>query len=223
MVQISLPDGSVRAFDAAPTGLSLAESIGKGLAKAAVAMRVNGTLMDLTRTIDTDATVAIVTRDQPDGVELLRHDAAHVLAEAAKELYPDVQVTIGPAIDNGFYYDFFRETPFTPDDLARMEERMREIVDRDERIEREVWDRDRAIAYFKSIGEDYKAEIISDLPADEVITLYRQGEFVDLCRGPHLPSTGRLGKAFKLMKLAGAYWRGDHRNAQLQQIGRAHV
>jgi threonyl-tRNA synthetase len=218
MVQISLPDGSVRAFDAAPTGLSLAESIGKGLAKAAVAMRVNGTLMDLTRTIDTDATVAIVTRDQPDGVELLRHDAAHVLAEAAKELYPDVQVTIGPAIDNGFYYDFFRETPFTPDDLARMEERMREIVDRDERIEREVWDRDRAIAYFKSIGEDYKAEIISDLPADEVITLYRQGEFVDLCRGPHLPSTGRLGKAFKLMKLAGAYWRGDHRNAQLQRV-----
>lgn len=218
MVQISLPDGSVRAFDAAPTGLALAESIGRGLAKAAVAMRVDGVLMDLTRTIDTDATVAIVTRDQPEGLELLRHDAAHALAEAAKELYPDVQVTIGPAIDNGFYYDFHRATPFTPDDLARMEERMREIVDRDEPIQREVWNRDDAIAYFQSIGEQYKAEIISDLPQDEVITLYRQGDFIDLCRGPHLPSTGRLGKAFKLMKLAGAYWRGDHRNAQLQRV-----
>ena len=218
MVQISLPDGSVRAFDAAPTGLALAESIGRGLAKAAVAMRVDGVLMDLTRTIDTDATVAIVTRDQPEGLELLRHDAAHALAEAAKELYPDVQVTIGPAIDNGFYYDFHRGTPFTPEDLARMEERMREIVDRDEPIQREVWNRDDAIAYFQSIGEQYKAEIISDLPQDEVITLYRQGAFIDLCRGPHLPSTGRLGKAFKLMKLAGAYWRGDHRNAQLQRV-----
>ncbi|BBK34609.1 threonyl-tRNA synthetase [Stella humosa] len=218
MVQISLPDGSVRAFDAPPTGLALAESIGKGLAKAAVAMRVDGALMDLTRTIDTDATVAIVTRDQPDGLELLRHDAAHALAEAAKELYPDVQVTIGPSIENGFYYDFYRETPFTPDDLARMEERMREIVDRDEAIHREVWNRDDAVAYFLSIGEKYKAEIIADLPADDVITLYRQGAFLDLCRGPHLPSTGRLGKAFKLMKLAGAYWRGDHRNAQLQRV-----
>ncbi len=218
MVQITLPDGSVRVFDAAPTGLALAESIGKGLAKAAVAMRVDGTLMDLTRTIDTDATVAIVTREQPDGVDLLRHDAAHVLAEAAKELYPDVQVTIGPSIENGFYYDFHRATPFTPDDLARMEERMREIVDRDESIQREVWSRDDAIAYFQSIGEHYKAEIISDLPEGEVITLYRQGAFIDLCRGPHLPSTGRLGKAFKLTKLAGAYWRGDHRNAQLQRV-----
>ena len=218
MVQISLPDGSARAFDAPPTGLALAESIGKGLAKAAVAMRVDGVLMDLTRTIDTDATVEIVTRDRPEALELLRHDAAHALAEAAKELYPDVQVTIGPAIENGFYYDFHRETPFTPDDLARMEERMREIVDRDEPITREVWSRQEAIQYFQSIGEHYKAQIIQDLPGDEVISIYRQGAFVDLCRGPHLPSTGRLGKAFKLMKLAGAYWRGDHRNAQLQRV-----
>ncbi len=218
MVQISLPDGSVRPFDAPPTGMALAESIGKGLAKAAVAMRVDGVLMDLTRTIDTDATVEIVTRDQPAALELLRHDAAHALAEAAKELYPDVQVTIGPAIENGFYYDFHRETPFTPDDLARMEERMREIVDRDEPITREVWSRQEAIQYFQSIGEHYKAQIIQDLPAGDVITVYRQGTFVDLCRGPHLPSTGRLGKAFKLMKLAGAYWRGDHRNAQLQRV-----
>ncbi|MCC7274371.1 MAG: threonine--tRNA ligase [Alphaproteobacteria bacterium] len=218
MVQITLPDGQIRAFDAAPTGLALAEGIGKGLAKAAVAMRVDGVLMDLTRTIERDAQVAIVTREQPAALEILRHDAAHVLAEAAKELYPDVQVTIGPAIENGFYYDFARDTPFTPDDLARMEERMREIVDRDEAIVREVWDRHEAIAYFKSIGEHYKAQIIEELPADDVITIYRQGNFVDLCRGPHLPSTGRLGKAFKLMKLAGAYWRGDHRNAQLQRV-----
>ncbi|MGE0723484.1 MAG: threonine--tRNA ligase [Alphaproteobacteria bacterium] len=218
MVQVTLPDGSVRAFDAPPTGLALAESIGKGLAKAAVAMRVDGALQDLTRTIDRDATVAIVTRDSPDGLEIIRHDAAHALAEAAKELYPDVQVTIGPAIENGFYYDFARDTPFTPDDLARMEERMREIVDRDEAITREVWDRSQAIEYFKSIGEHYKAQIIQELPADDVITIYRQGNFVDLCRGPHLPSTGRLGKAFKLMRLAGAYWRGDHRNAQLQRV-----
>ncbi|WP_374440246.1 threonine--tRNA ligase [Stella sp.] len=218
MVQISLPDGSVRPFDAPPTGLALAESIGKGLAKAAVAMRVDGVLMDLTRTIDQDATVEIVTRDQPAALELLRHDAAHALAEAAKELYPDVQVTIGPAIENGFYYDFYRETPFTPEDMARMEERMREIVDRDEPITREVWDRQQAILHFQSIGEHYKAQIIQDLPPGEVITVYRQGAFVDLCRGPHLPSTGRLGKAFKLMKLAGAYWRGDHRNAQLQRV-----
>lgn len=175
MVQISLPDGSARSFDAPPTGLALAESIGKGLAKAAVAMRVDGVLMDLTRTIDIDATVEIVTRDRPEALELLRHDAAHALAEAAKELYPDVQVTIGPAIENGFYYDFHRETPFTPDDLARMEERMREIVDRDEPITREVWSRQEAIQYFQSIGEHYKAQIIQDLPEGEVITVYRQG------------------------------------------------
>jgi threonyl-tRNA synthetase len=162
--------------------------------------------------------VEIVTRGDDEGVDLLRHDAAHVLAEAAKELYPDLQVTIGPTIEDGFYYDFARETPFTPEDLEKLEGRMREIVARDEPITREVWERDQAIAYFESIGEQYKAEIIRDLPEQEIITIYKQGDFVDLCRGPHLPSTGRLGTAFKLTKIAGAYWRGDAKNAMLQRV-----
>ncbi|MDE0409609.1 MAG: threonine--tRNA ligase, partial [Alphaproteobacteria bacterium] len=162
--------------------------------------------------------VEIVTRDDPDGLDLIRHDAAHALAEAAKELYPEIQITIGPVIENGFYYDFSRAEPFTPDDLALLEERMREIVDRDEPIAREVWDRDEAARFFEGEGEHYKAEIIRSIPSEEPITLYRQGGFLDLCRGPHLPSTGRLGKAFKLMSVAGAYWRGDHRNEMLQRI-----
>ncbi len=218
MPAITLPDGSRRDFDAPVTGLGVAESIGKGLAKAAVAVRVDGELRDLEREIDGDANVEIVTRDSEDGLELLRHDAAHVMAEAVKELYPETQVTIGPAIENGFYYDFARETPFTPEDLEHIEQRMREIVDRDETIVREVWDRDEAVAYFGKLGEIYKAEIIRDLPADEVITVYRQGDFLDLCRGPHLPSTGRLGKAFRLTRVSGAYWRGDSRNEMLQRI-----
>ena len=217
MVAITLPDGSVKSFEGPVTGAELAESIGPGLAKAAFAARVDGVLIDLTRPIESDAAVEIITAKNPDGLELLRHDAAHILAEAAKEIFPEVQVTIGPAIDNGFYYDFARNTPFTPEDLEQLETRMHEIVGRDEPIIREVWERDAAIEYFKSIGEHYKAQIIADLPADEVITLYRQGEFVDLCRGPHLPSTGRMG-AFKLTKLAGAYWRGDSRNEMLQRI-----
>ncbi|MBL26693.1 MAG: threonine--tRNA ligase, partial [Rhodospirillaceae bacterium] len=218
MVAITLPDGSVRQFDGAVSGADIASSIGAGLAKAALAVRVNGALWDLTRPIEADAEVAIMTTRDEDALELLRHDAAHVLAEAAKELWPDVQVTIGPAIDNGFYYDFSRREPFTPEDLERMEARMHEIVDRDEGITREVWERDAAVQYFSDIGEHYKAQIIADLPDDEVITIYRQGDFVDLCRGPHLPSTGKLGHAFKLMKLAGAYWRGDSRNEMLQRV-----
>ncbi len=217
-IELTFPDGSSRTFDKPPTGLELAEGISKSLAKKAVAIRVNGDLLDLTRSIDADARVEIVTRDTPDGVDLLRHDAAHVLAEAAKELFPETQVTIGPSIENGFYYDFARDEPFTPEDLERLEERMREIVDRDEAVEREVWDRQEAIDYFRSIGEEYKAQIIEDIPEGEVVTVYRQGEFADLCRGPHLPSTGRLGKAFKLTKLAGAYWRGDSRNEMLQRV-----
>ncbi|MGE4219379.1 MAG: threonine--tRNA ligase [Alphaproteobacteria bacterium] len=217
-VVITLPDGSERRFAGPVTGLELARSIGPGLAKAAIAVTVDGDLRDLKRPIERDAAVAIVTRDREEGLDLLRHDAAHVLAQAAKELYPDIQVTIGPVIDNGFYYDFARNEPFTPDDLVRMEERMREIVDRDLPIEREVWDRDEAVRFFNSIGEHYKAEIIQDLPRDEDVTIYRQGDWLDLCRGPHLASTGQLGKAFKLMKLAGAYWRGDHRNAMLQRV-----
>jgi len=218
MPNITLPDGSVRQFDTATNGADIAASIGQSLARDAVAVRVDGELYDLTREIASDASVAIVTRDSDDGLELLRHDAAHVLAEAVKELWPDTQVTIGPAIENGFYYDFAREEPFTEDDLLVIESRMKEIVDRDESIEREVWDRDEAAEFFRGIGEAYKAEIISSIPSGEAITLYRQGEFIDLCRGPHLPSTGKLGKAFKLTHVSGAYWRGDSNNEMLQRV-----
>jgi len=218
MPALTLPDGSVRRFDTPVTGLALAENIGRKLAKDAVAVRVDGELWDLSRPIDTDAAVAIVTRDSAEGVTLLRHDAAHVMAQAVKELYPDAQVTIGPAIEEGFYYDFAREDSFTPDDLIAIEQRMHEIVARDLPIVREVWQRDEAVRFFEGWGEHYKAELIAAIPAGEPVSVYRQGEWLDLCRGPHLPSTGRLGTAFKLMKLAGAYWRGDSRNAMLQRI-----
>ncbi|MCC7167826.1 MAG: threonine--tRNA ligase [Rhodospirillales bacterium] len=218
MVGIILPDGRRLEFASPPTGLEVAQAIGPGLAKAALAIRVGADLRDLSRRIDGDAQVEIVTRASADALEILRHDAAHVMAEAVKELYPDTQVTIGPAIENGFFYDFARKEPFTPEDLAKIEARMREIVDRDEPIIREVWDRDQAVQFFNDNGEHYKAEIIAQIPAHEEIGLYRQGSFIDLCRGPHLPSTGKLGKAFKLMKLAGAYWRGDSRNEMLQRI-----
>src|SRR6266849_1623300 len=217
-VTITLPDGATRTYAAPVSGAEIAASIGPGLAKAAVVMRVDGVLKDLTAPIERDAKIAIVTRDSAEALELLRHDAAHVLAEAAKELYPDVQVTFGPATETGFYYDFARDAPFTPDDLAKLEARMHEIVQRDEAITREVWSRDQAVAFFKSIGEKYKAEWIGEIPPDEAITIYKQGRFVDLCVGPHLPSTGKLGQAFKLMKVAGAYWRGDAENAQLQRV-----
>ncbi len=218
MVAITLPDGSVRTFDGPVSGAELAADIGPGLAKAALAIRVNGAIKDLATVVEEDAQVSVVTARDDDGLALLRHDAAHVMAEAVKELYPEVQVTIGPVIKDGFYYDFARPTPFTPDDLEHIEARMREIVARDEPVTREVWDRAEAIEFFTGQGEHYKAEIIQGLPEDEEISLYRQGEFIDLCRGPHLPSTGKLGKAFKLMKLAGAYWRGDSRNEMLQRV-----
>jgi len=218
MPNIHLPDGSQRQFDGSVTGLDIANDISKGLAREAVAVRVDGELWDLKRSIGDDASVEIIKRDSEDGLELLRHDAAHVLAEAVKELWPDTQVTIGPAIENGFYYDFAREEPFTPDDLQDIEARMKEIVDRDEPIEREVMERDAAVKFFRDIGEEYKAQIIEDIPQDEILTLYRQGDFVDLCRGPHLPSTGKLGKAFRLTRVSGAYWRGDSKNAMLQRI-----
>ena len=217
-IALTMPDGSVRPFARGGTGADLAAAISRSLAKRAVAIRVGGALRDLAEPLTEDGAVEIVTRDDPDGLDLIRHDAAHALAEAAKELYPEIQITIGPVIENGFYYDFSRAEPFTPDDLARLEERMREIVDRDEPIAREVWDRDEAARFFEGEGEHYKAEIIRSIPSEEPITLYRQGGFLDLCRGPHLPSTGRLGKAFKLMSVAGAYWRGDHRNEMLQRI-----
>ena len=218
MPKITLPDGSERQFEAAVSGAEIALSIGKSLARDAVAIRVDGTPWDLTRSIEQDATVEIVTRDSDAGLELLRHDAAHVLAEAVKELWPATQVTIGPAIDNGFYYDFAREEPFTDADLETIESRMKEIVARDEAIEREVWERDKAIEFFRGIGEEYKAEIIEGIPSNEDLTLYRQGDFIDLCRGPHLSSTGQLGNAFKLTHVSGAYWRGDSNNEMLQRI-----
>jgi threonyl-tRNA synthetase len=218
MPKITLPDGSAREYGAVTRGAEIAESIGKGLAKAAVAVRVDGELWDLSRDIEADAAIEIITRDSDDGVELLRHDAAHVLAEAVKELWPETQVTIGPAIENGFYYDFAREDAFTEEDLQVIETRMKEIVDRDETIEREVWDRDEAVDFFRGIGETYKAEIIAAIPSGEALTLYRQGDFIDLCRGPHLPSTGKLGKAFKLTHVSGAYWRGDSNNEMLQRV-----
>ncbi len=219
MVAITLPDGSVRQFDHPVTGLDVAKAIGPGLAKAALAVTVDGEMKDLATLLDRDVKLAIITpKSGPDALELLRHDAAHVMAEAVKELYPETQVTIGPSIENGFYYDFARPTPFGPEDLEKIEKRMAEIVDRDEAITREEWDRDEAVAFFLGLGEKYKAEIIASIPADQKIGLYRQGAFIDLCRGPHLPSTAKLGKAFKLMKLAGAYWRGDSRNEMLQRI-----
>jgi threonyl-tRNA synthetase len=218
MVAITLPDGSVRDFDRSVTGAELAADIGPGLAKAALAIYIDGDLMDLSTEISSDSDVAILTAKDEAALELLRHDAAHVMAEAVQELFPGTQVTIGPVIENGFYYDFARPEPFSPDDMEKIEQRMREIVDRDEPIKREVWDRDAAIHYFNERGEKYKAQIIQGLPQGEDVSVYRQGEWLDLCRGPHLPSTGKLGKSFKLMKLAGAYWRGDHRNEMLQRI-----
>ena len=217
MPDITLPDGSTRTFDGPVTGTEIAMSIGPGLAKAALAISVDGELRDLNRPIETDATVSIITAKDADGLEILRHDSAHVMAEAVKELYPDTQVTIGPSIEDGFYYDFARDEPFSTEDLAAIEARMKEIVARDEEIIREVWPRAKAVEFFKQAGEHYKAEIISDIPDDDEITLYRQGEFIDLCRGPHLPSTRLLG-AFKLTKVAGAYWRGDSDNEMLQRI-----
>ena len=218
MVAITLPDGSKREFDKPVSGADVAADIGPGLAKAALAVRVGGEMKDLSTVIDADAEIAIVTAKDEDVLELLRHDCAHVMAEAVKELFPGTQVTIGPNIENGFYYDFARDEPFVSEDLEKIEAHMHEIVKRDEPVTREVWDRAEAIKFFKDKGEHYKAEIIEEIPGDEEVSLYRQGDFIDLCRGPHLPSTGKLGKAFKLTKLAGAYWRGDSKNEMLQRI-----
>ncbi len=217
MPDIRLPDGSVRHFDAPVTVAEVALSIGAGLARAALAGRVDGRLVDTSFCIEADAQLAIVTDRDADGVDIIRHSTAHLLAYAVKELFPDAQVTIGPVIDNGFYYDFSYRRPFTPDDLAAIEKRMVELAKRDLPVIREEMPRDEAVAFFRNLGEHYKAEIIASIPSNEPISLYREGDFVDLCRGPHVPSTGRL-KVFKLMKLAGAYWRGDAKNEMLQRI-----
>jgi threonyl-tRNA synthetase len=219
MVAVTLPDGSVRPYGRGTTGAEVAASISKSLAKAALAVRVDGVLKDLATPLAAACQLEIITeKNEAEALELIRHDCAHIMAQAVQELYPGTQVTIGPAIATGFYYDFARDAPFTPDDLGRIERRMHEIVDGNQPFVRESWDRDVAIAHFEKLGERYKAEIIRDLPAEEPISIYRQGEWHDLCRGPHLPSTGRAGHAFKLMKVAGAYWRGDSRNPMLQRI-----
>ena len=219
MPTISLPDGSQRQYDMAVTPGQIAGDIGPGLAKAAMAAVVNGADWDLTRPIDTDSDIQIITAKNTDAaLELVRHDCAHIMAEAVLELYPDTQVTIGPAIENGFYYDFHREQPFTTDDLAAIEARMHEIVDRDEPIERAVWTRDEAISFYREKNEPFKVELVEAIPEGETVSYYTQGQFIDLCRGPHLPSTGRAGHAFKLMKVAGAYWRGDSNRPMLQRI-----
>ncbi len=217
-IALTLPDGSVRRYPAGTTGSAVAASIGRRLAEAAVAIKLDGRLVDLDLPIERDAAIEIVTRDSEDGLAIIRHDAAHIMAEAVQSLYPGTQVTIGPVIENGFYYDFARAEPFTPDDLDRIEQRMHEIVDRNEPFRREVWSRDEAIRFFEKAGEEYKVELIEAIPEGEEISIYRQGEWLDLCRGPHAPSTGRVGHAFKLMKVAGAYWRGDARNPMLQRI-----
>ena len=217
-VVITLPDGKTMTLARGVTGGDIAAAIGPGLAKAALAVEVNGQEWDIFRPIETDARLRIITRKDPEALEMIRHDAAHVLAMAVQELYPGTQITIGPAIDNGFYYDFARATPFTPDDLAAIEARMHEIVIRDLPTRREVWPRDRAISHFEGIGEHYKAELIRSIPADEDVSIYFHGDWHDLCRGPHFSSTGKIGEAFKLTSIAGAYWRGDSKNAQLQRI-----
>jgi len=217
-ISYRLPDGATMTFEQPATGLDIAERISKKLAKQALALKADGKLIDIYLPVPDGASVELITRETDDGLELIRHDAAHIMAEAVQELFPGTQVTIGPTIENGFYYDFHRETPFTPDDLVAIEKRMQEIVRRNEEIRREVWDRDEAIAFFLEQGETFKAEIIRDLPAGEEVSLYRQGNFIDLCRGPHLPATSKLGDGFKLMKVAGAYWRGDSNNPQLQRI-----
>jgi threonyl-tRNA synthetase len=217
MINVKLPDGSLRPFDKPVSVAEVAAAIGPGLAKAALAGKVDGKLVDTSFVIDKDSDVAIVTDKDPAGLELIRHSTAHLLAYAVKELFPDAQVTIGPVIENGFYYDFSYQRPFTPEDLAAIEQRMAELVKRNIPVVREVWPRDQAVEFFKSIGEHYKAEIIASIPAGEDVSLYREGDFIDLCRGPHVPSTGRL-KVFKLMKVAGAYWRGDSKNEMLQRI-----
>lgn len=217
MITVTLPDASRREYEAGVTVADVAQSIGAGLAKAALCGKVDGKLVDLSYKLEKDASVAIVTAKDPEGLELLRHSTAHLMAQAVKELYPTAEVTIGPAIENGFYYDFKYERPFTPEDLTAIEARMHELAKKDISVERFVMDRDEAVKYFKGLGEHYKAEIITGIPQGETISLYRQGDFTDLCRGPHVPSTGKL-KVFKLMKVAGAYWRGDSKNEMLQRI-----
>ena len=224
MLNITLPDGSQRQFPGPVTVAEVAASIGAGLAKAALAGKIGDKVVDTSYQITQDSPLAIITAKDADGLEVIRHSTAHLLAYAVKALFPEAQVTIGPVIDNGFYYDFSYKRPFTPEDLASIEKKMSELANKDEPIVRRVLPRDEAVAYFKGLGENYKAELIASIPSNEDVSLYREGDFEDLCRGPHVPSTGKL-KHFKLMKVAGAYWRGDHHNEMLNvsmvRLGRA--
>jgi threonyl-tRNA synthetase len=218
MISVTFPDGAQRQFPAGTSGLDIAKSISPSLAKRTVAMALDGTVTDLAESITQDAKIDFVNRDDPRALELIRHDAAHVLAEAVQTLYPGTQVTIGPVIENGFYYDFFRNEPFTPDDFEAIEKKMREIIARDKPFVREVWTRDQAIAHFEKTGEAFKVELVETIPADQDLKIYKQGDWLDLCRGPHMTSTGKIGTAFKLMKVAGAYWRGDSSKPMLSRI-----
>ncbi|HTG98412.1 MAG TPA: threonine--tRNA ligase, partial [Burkholderiales bacterium] len=217
MPNIRLPDGSSKSFPGPVTVAEIASSIGAGLARAALAGKVDGKLVDTSYRVESDADIAIVTPKSPEGLDILRHSTSHLMAQAVQELFPGAQVTIGPVIENGFYYDFSYQRPFTPEDLVAIEQRMAEIVKKDLKVERKIMSRDEAVRFFQSIGEKYKAEIIAAIPANEPISLYGQGNWIDLCRGPHVPSTGKL-KVFKLMRVAGAYWRGDSKNEMLQRI-----
>ena len=218
MVSISLPDGKIKKYDTPVTGNQIAKDIAPSLLKKALVVEVNGEYKDLNIEISTDSKVKIITIDDDYALELLRHDSAHCMAMAVQQLYPGTQVTIGPVIENGFYYDFARDEPFSDSDLAKIEKKMHEIISKDPKTKREVWDRNKAIKHFKNIGEHYKAEIIESIPKNEEVSVYYHGSWHDLCRGPHLPSLGKIGKAFKLMKVAGAYWRGDSKNKMLQRI-----
>ena len=218
MPDIKLPDGKKIPFSKKINGFEIANKISKSLSKQALIMSVDNELKDLSFEIEKNSSVKIITQKDKEGLEVMRHDAAHVLAMAVQELFTNTQVTIGPVIENGFYYDFSRKEPFTDEDLIKIEKKMKDIVDRDEKTKKEIWKRDEAINHFKKIGEHYKAEIIKDIPEKEEISIYHHGKWQDLCRGPHLPSTGKVGKAFKLMKVSGAYWRGDSNNEMLQRI-----
>ena len=218
MITITLPDGNTLEFTPKTTGLEVAQSISKSLAKAAIAVDLDNQLHDLSFSIEQNCTMNIITRDDDRALELIRHDAAHVMAEAVQELFPGTQVTIGPAIENGFYYDFHTEKPFSAEDLPKIEKKMRQIIEQNQPFTREIWSRTEAIKFFKNKGEYFKVELIKDLPKDETISIYKQGKWLDLCRGPHMPSTNHIGTAFKLMKVAGAYWRGDSTKPMLSRI-----
>ena len=217
-IKIKFPDGKTSTVNKGTTGQSIAESISKSLSKEAIAIEINGKLCDISFSINSDSEVRIIKRDDKQALELIRHDCAHVMAESVQELFPGTQVTIGPAIENGFYYDFAKDKPFTTEDLTIIEKKMHEIISKNHSFACEIWQRDKAIDYFNRKGESYKVEIIKDLSDSEEITIYKQGDWLDLCRGPHMPSTKHIGKAFKLMKVAGAYWRGDSSNAMLTRI-----